>query len=108
MLIITHDDLRPHTSTISKHAWTALLRNYNALLLTESELEDAMYMAGAPSSVILTPQPEAGWLQVDYQWVGDGEAGGDMSEFLRLAIIDCLIEATVAPAYTLARPLHPH
>lgn len=94
MFIIALDDLRPHTSTVSKHAWTALLRNYNALLLTEGELEDAMYMAGAPCSVILTPQPEAGWLQVDYQWVGDSETGGDMNEFLRLALIDCLLEAT--------------
>ena len=94
MFTITLDDLRPHTSTISKQAWPALLRNYDTLLLTESELEDAMYMAGAPCSVTLTSQPEAGWLQVDYQWVGDGEAGGDMNEFLRLALIDCLLEAT--------------
>lgn len=92
MFTITLDDLRPHTSAISKSAWDILLRTYNSLLLTESELEDAMYMAGAPCSVMLTPQPEAGLLQVDYQWVGDGEVGSDMSEFLRLALIDCLLE----------------
>ena len=92
MFTITLDDLRPHTSTVSQCAWDKLLRTHNTLLLTESELEDAMYMTGAPCSVMLTPQPEAGLFQVDYQWIGDDEAGGDMSEFLRLALIDCLLE----------------
>ena len=51
-----------------------------------------MYMVEAPCSVVLTPQPEVGLLQVDYQWIGDVD--GDMSESLRLTLLDCLLEGT--------------
>lgn len=92
MFTVTLDNLRPHTSAVNQCAWNKLLCTHDALLLIESAIEDVMYMAAAPCSVTLTSQPEAGLLQVEYQWVGDVQEGSDMSEFLRLALIDCLLE----------------
>lgn len=92
MLTLALDDLRPHTSAVSKCAWNALLRNPGMINQVEQDTEDAMTMVGAPCLVLLTPQPETGTLGVDYQWLSEAGPGDNMREFLRLTLIDCLLE----------------
>lgn len=58
MFAITLDDLRSHAFTVSKCTWDKLLRNRDALLIIESAIADAMYIAAAPCTVTLTPQSE--------------------------------------------------
>lgn len=90
MFTIALNDLRPHTASVRECAWKALLRNPAMISQMEEEMEGVMTAADSPCSVMLTPQPDAGTIQVAYQWLGDVD--GSRSEFLRLALIDCLLE----------------